>query len=150
MSRAGDLNEFGVRDASAHSLREFMRSELPRLGHLVETCQDGRAAIKALEKTTFDAAILDLRMPGMSGLEVLEHLKKVSPDTEAVVMTGHASMETATMAMRLGAADYITKPCKLADIEAVLCRMADRRELKHKNIALQVRAASAEGAHELE
>src|SRR5260370_21375375 len=77
------------------SLREFMRSELPRLGHEVTVCPDGRSAVKTLEKHTFDAAILDLRMPGMSGIEVLEHLKTVSPDTEAIVMTGHASMETA-------------------------------------------------------
>jgi DNA-binding NtrC family response regulator len=126
-------------------LREFMRSELPRLGHEVTVCADGRAALKALEKSTFDAAILDLRMPGMSGLEVLEHLKKVSPDTEAVVMTGHASIETATMALRLGAADYLTKPCKLADIEAVLLRLTDRRELKHRNRALESRVQVAEG-----
>jgi DNA-binding NtrC family response regulator len=130
-------------------LREFMRTELPRLGHEVTVCQDGRAAVKVLEKSVFDAAILDLRMPGMSGLEVLEHLKKVSPDTEAVVMTGHASIETATLAMRLGAADYMTKPCKLADIEAVLLRIADRRELKHKNLALEVRAQKAEGPSSL-
>src|SRR5271154_7321364 len=102
------------------SLQEFMRSELPRLGHEVVVCPDGKAAVKALEKSTFDAAILDLRMPGMSGIEVLEFLKKVSPDTEAVVMTGHASMETAIEAVRLGACDYITKPCKLAAIAAVL------------------------------
>lgn len=127
------------------SLREFMRAELPRLGHDVTVCQDGRAAVKVLEKTVFDAAILDLRMPGMSGLEVLEHLKKVSPETQAVVMTGHASIETATMAMRLGAADYITKPCKLADIEAVLTRMADRRDLRNKNLALESRVQKAEG-----
>jgi DNA-binding NtrC family response regulator len=127
------------------SLREFMRSELPRLGHEVTVCQDGRAALKVLEKGTFDAAILDLRMPGMTGIEVLEHLKKVSPDTEAVVMTGHASMETAIEAVRLGAFDYITKPCKLAEIEAVLCKVAERRELHNKNIALQTRVRAAEG-----
>jgi DNA-binding NtrC family response regulator len=126
-------------------LREFMRCELPRLGHEVTVCQDGRAAIKVLEKSSFDAAILDLRMPGMSGIEVLEHLKRVSPDTEAVVMTGHASIETATMALRLGAADYMTKPCKLADIEAMLTRMAGLRELKHKNLALETRVQKAEG-----
>jgi DNA-binding NtrC family response regulator len=126
-------------------LREFMRCELPRLGHEVVVCQDGPAALKMLEKSSFDAAILDLRMPGMSGIEVLEHLKRVSPATEAVVMTGHASIETATMAMRLGAADYMTKPCKLADIEAVLTRMADRRELKNKNLALESRVQKAEG-----
>src|SRR5215469_17170457 len=83
-------------------LQELMRSELPRLGHEVTVCPDGRAALKVLEKSTFDAAILDLRMPGMTGIEVLEHLKKVSPDTEAVVLTGHATMETAIEAVRLG------------------------------------------------
>ena len=61
------------------SLQEFMRSELPRLGHEVTVCPDGQTAVKALEKSTFDAAILDLRMPGMTGIEVLEHLKQVSP-----------------------------------------------------------------------
>jgi DNA-binding NtrC family response regulator len=127
------------------SLQEFMRSELPRLGHEVTVCPDGKAALKALEKSTFDAAILDLRMPGMTGIEVLEHLKKVSPDTEAVVMTGHASMETAIEALRIGAFDYITKPCKLVEIEALLTRVAERRELKHKNLALQTRVQAAEG-----
>jgi DNA-binding NtrC family response regulator len=126
-------------------LQEFMRTELPRLGHEVNVCADGRSAMKALEKGTFDAAILDLRMPGMNGIEVLEHLKKVSPDTEAVIMTGHASMETAVEAMRLGAADYITKPCKLAELEVMLCKIAERRELKNKNLALQTRVQAAEG-----
>ena len=105
-----------------------MRSELPRLGHEVTVCPDGRAALKALEKSTFDVAILDLRMPGLTGIEVLEQLKQISPDTEAVVMTGHASMETAIEAIRLGAFDYITKPCKLAEIEAVLAQ--GRREAR--------------------
>jgi DNA-binding NtrC family response regulator len=126
-------------------LQEFMRAELPRLGHEVVVCPDGRTAIKTLEKNTFDAAILDLRMPGMSGIEVLEYLKKVSPDTEAVVMTGHASMETAIEAVRLGAFDYITKPCKLAEIEAVLIKVAERRDLKNTNRALQSRVQNAEG-----
>jgi DNA-binding NtrC family response regulator len=127
------------------SLQEFMRSELPRLGHEVTVCPDGRTALKTLEKTTFDAAILDLRMPGMTGIEVLEQLKQISPATEALVMTGHASMETAIEAMRLGAFDYITKPCKLAEIEAVLRKVAEKRELQHKNLALQSRVKAAEG-----
>jgi DNA-binding NtrC family response regulator len=126
-------------------LQELMRSELPRLGHEVSICPDGKTALKMLEKSTFDAAILDLRMPGMTGIEVLEYLKKVSPDTEAVVLTGHATMETAIEAVRLGALDYMTKPCKLAQIEAVLCKVAEKRELKHKNLALQTRVQAAEG-----
>jgi DNA-binding NtrC family response regulator len=126
-------------------LRELMRDELPRMGHEVTVCADGQTAVQAMEKSSFDAAILDLRMPGMSGIEVLDHLKKVSPDTEAVVMTGYASMETAIEAVRLGAADYITKPCKLAQIEAVLAKLAERREMKHKQTALQSRVQAAEG-----
>jgi DNA-binding NtrC family response regulator len=126
-------------------LQEFMRSELPRLGHEVTVCADGRSAVKALEKGSFDAAILDLRMPGMTGIEVLDHLKRVSPDTEAVVMTGHASTETAIEALRLGAFDYITKPCQLAEIEAVLKRVGEKRELMHKTMALESRAQHAEG-----
>jgi DNA-binding NtrC family response regulator len=127
------------------SLQEFMRSELPRLGHEVTVCPDGRTAVKVLEKSTFDAAILDLRMPGMTGIEVLEHLKQVAPDIEAIVMTGHASMETAIEAVRLGAFDYITKPCKLAEIEVILRKVADKRNLKHKNLALETRVQAAEG-----
>src|SRR5499427_8798938 len=92
-------------------LQEFMRSELPRLGHEVTVCPDGRAALKVLEKSAFDVAILDLRMPGMSGIELLQQLKQVAPDTEAVMMTGHGSLETAVEAMRLGAFDYVRKPC---------------------------------------
>ena len=60
-------------------------------------------------------------------------------------MTGHASMETAIEAMRLGAFDYITKPCKLTQLEAVLCKVLDQRDLKHKNLALQNRVEAAEG-----
>src|SRR5579871_652362 len=126
-------------------LQELMQAELPRLGHEITVCPDGRTALKTLEKSTFDAAILDLRMPGMTGIEVLEQLKQISPDTEAVVMTGHGSMETAVEALRLGAMEYIYKPCKLAEIEAVLLKVAEKRDLKHKNLALQTRVQAAEG-----
>ena len=131
------------------SLQEFMRAELPRLGHEVTVCADGKAALKVLEKTRFDAAILDLRMPGLTGIDVLTYLKQVSPGTEAVVMTGHASQETAIEALRLGAFDYITKPCKLAEIEAILNKIAERRALQNKALALQTRVQAAEGPSNL-
>lgn len=128
-----------------HSLREFMRTELPGMGHEVVICPDGRAALKVLEKERFDAAILDLRMPGMSGIELLQHVKSISPETEAVVMTGYASTETAMQALRLGAFDYITKPCKLDEIEAILNKIVERRDLMHKAQALETRVQAAEG-----
>jgi len=131
------------------SLQELMKAELPRLGHEVTVCPDGRTALRVMEKATFDAAILDLKMPDMTGIQVLERLKQVSPDTEAVMMTGYASKETAVEAMRLGAFDYIEKPCKLVEIEAILLKIVERRKLKHKNIALQTRIHAAEGPNRL-
>src|SRR5438067_134472 len=127
------------------SLQELMRSELPRLGHVVTVCPDGKTAMKVLEKEPFDAAILDVRMPGVTGIEVLQHLKKVAPDTEAIIMTGHASTETAIEALRLGAFNYITKPAKLSEIDANLQKIAEKRLLKNKNIALETRVVAAEG-----
>jgi DNA-binding NtrC family response regulator len=127
------------------SLQEVMRTEIPSLGHEIIVCPDGRAAVKALEKNTFDAAILDLRMPGLNGIEVLEQIKQVAPDTEVVIMTGHASIDTAIDAVRLGAFDYITKPAKLAQLETILRKVAEKKELKNKNLALQTRVQAAEG-----
>ncbi|MGL4420906.1 MAG: sigma-54-dependent transcriptional regulator, partial [Gemmataceae bacterium] len=127
-------------------LREFMASELPRLGHTIVTCGDTRTAFEALKTNTFDAAILDMKMESeRSGLQVLTHLKQVSPDTEAVIMTGYASQETAIEALRLGAFDYLTKPCKLTDIEGLLLRISEKKKLKNQAAALQARTAAAEG-----
>ncbi|MBX7106725.1 MAG: sigma-54 dependent transcriptional regulator [Gemmataceae bacterium] len=122
-----------------------MRTELPRLGHEVTTCPDGLAALKALARANYDAAILDIRMPGMNGIELLSQLKTVSPNTEVVMMTGHASMETAMQALRLGAFDYMTKPCKLAEIEAILRKISEKRDLQNKALAAEARATAAEG-----
>jgi DNA-binding NtrC family response regulator len=84
-------------------------------------------------------------MPSIGGIEVLEQLKRLSPDTEAVMMTGHASMETAIEAVRLGAFDYITKPAKMAEIEAILMKISEKRDLKNANLALQTRLQAVEG-----
>jgi DNA-binding NtrC family response regulator len=127
------------------SLQEVMRTEIPSLGHEVVICPDGKAAVKSLEKNTFDAAILDLRMPGLNGIEVLEQIKQVAPDTEVVIMTGHASIDTAIDAVRLGAFDYITKPAKLTQLETILRKVVEKKELKNKNLALQTRVQAAEG-----
>ena len=123
-----------------------MRTELPRLGHEVTVCPDSKSGIEAVKKAAFDAAILDLRMEhDKAGLQVLAALKQVSPDTEAVIMTGYGSTETAVEALRLGAFDYLTKPCKLTDMEALLLRIQEKRKLKHKTAALESRVQAAEG-----
>ena len=127
------------------SLREFMRTELPGLGHDVTVCADGMAAIKALEKGPFDVALLDIKMPNKTGIEVLDQIKHLSPSTEVVLLTGYASVDTAVQAVRLGAFDYLTKPCRLADLEGLLRRIAEKRDLVNKTIAWEKRVKAAEG-----
>jgi DNA-binding NtrC family response regulator len=127
------------------SLQELMRAELPRLGIDLTVCGDGKAAVKALEKNIFDLALLDIRMPGLTGVEVLQQIKAVSPSTEVILLTGHASLETAVEALRYGAFDYITKPCKLAELEVLLRRVAEKRDLVNQNFALARRVEAAEG-----
>ena len=127
-------------------LREFMKTELPRLGHEVTVCPDSKTALEVIKKSAFDAAILDMRMEhDKAGLHVLAALKQAYPDIEAVIMTGYGSTETAVEALRLGAFDYLTKPCKLSDIEGLLLRIQEKRKLKHKTAALETRVQAAEG-----
>ena len=130
-------------------IRDVMRLELPRMGHEVTICSDGKAAIAALEKNTFDAAIVDLRMPGLSGWDVITHIKQVSPETEVIISTGHGSMEEAIQAIRRGAYDFLTKPTKLASIASVLQRVADKRALLNKTIALETRLKAVEGGPDI-
>jgi DNA-binding NtrC family response regulator len=127
------------------SLQEFMRTELPRLGHDVVVCPNGSTALAAIAQQSFDVAILDIRMPDISGIDVLQRLKQIAPDTEAVMMTGYASEESMVQAMRLGACDYLRKPCKMSEIEAVLLRAVDKKKLKTKAAALEARVQAAEG-----
>jgi DNA-binding NtrC family response regulator len=142
-SRQGSLRILFA-DDEAH-LRDLMQLELPRLGHEVTVCPDGAAAIRALERGPYDAALLDIRMPGISGIEVLNQVKQISPDTQVIILTGHATVDTAVQALRLGAFDYLTKPCKWAELEVLLQRIAERRDLTNKTTALETRLKQAEG-----
>lgn len=131
-------------DDESH-LRELMQMELPRLGHDVTVCPDGVAALKALEKGSFDVALMDMRMPGLTGIEVLGKIRSICPETAVIILTGHATVDTAVQALRLGAFDYLTKPCKWAELESILKRVAERRDLSHKAVALETRLKQAEG-----
>jgi len=131
------------------ALQELMSLELPRLGHEVTVCPDGLTAAAALERNTYDCLIVDLDMPGMSGIDVIAKAKELAPETEAVVLTGKSSFETAVDALRHGAFDYLTKPCKLVHLETLLQRVAEKRELSILCLALKSRLARAEGDSQL-
>ena len=127
------------------SLQQLLGRELQRMGYEVTVCPDGLTAVAALEMNSFDCLLVDLDMPGMTGLEVIGKAKEMSPDTDAIVMTGKSSLETAVEALRHGVFDYITKPCKLADLDRLLQRVAEKRELTNKYRALKRQLEQIEG-----
>ena len=131
------------------SIQELMRIELPRLGHEATVCPDGRTALAALDRTSYDCVIVDLDMPGVGGLEVIARVRETSPDTETVIITGKSSLESAVAAVRQGVFDYLTKPCKLAEIQALLERVRTKRSLTSRLRALERRVRRAEGTSQL-
>ncbi len=110
-------------------LREFMEEELPRYGHRVTTFADGASALTALGLQSFDCALIDLKMPGMNGLELIGRLREQAPDLQTILLTGNADLNVAVQAMRLGAFDFLEKPCKLRELETALLRVADKLAL---------------------
>jgi DNA-binding NtrC family response regulator len=131
------------------SLTEMMQSELPRMGHATTVCSSPGEAIKAIDENTFDAAIIDLKMPGGSGWDVVDHLRTVSPETEYVISTGHGDMDAAIQAIRTGAYDFLPKPVSLFEIAAVLDRIGEKKSLENKNAALTNQLQRAEGRSDL-
>ena len=111
---------------------------LTNRGYKVTTANNGDAAIQALEKENFDVVVLDLKMPGMDGLVTLKEIKKLGLFTETLILTGHGSIDTALEAIKLGAYDYLTKPCEIEDlvgkIEGAWQRKdgAEKKEMKEK------------------
>jgi DNA-binding NtrC family response regulator len=130
-------------------IQELMSIELPRMGHEVTVCPDGLTAAAALQRNTYDCVLVDLNMPGLNGMEVIELAKELSPETEAIVLTGKSTLDTAIAALRNGVFDYLTKPCKLAELESLLSRVAQKRELKNQYRALKRQLDRIEGGKSL-
>ena len=126
-----------------------MGTELPRMGHEVTVCPDGLTAIAALERNTYDCILVDLNMPGIDGIGVIEKAAELSPDTYSIVLTGKSSFETAISALRRGAFDYLTKPCKLIELETVLNKVRERRDLNNRCKALEKEVKRLQGSAQL-
>ena len=131
------------------SLQELMSLEIPRMGHEVTVCPDGLTAEAALQRNTYDCLLVDLDMPGLSGIDVIERALTLSPEAEAIVLTGKSSLESAVAALRHGAFDYLTKPCKLQDLEKLLKRVVEKREMNNRYRALKHQLQQAEGSPQL-
>ncbi|MEC8930054.1 MAG: sigma-54 dependent transcriptional regulator, partial [Candidatus Latescibacterota bacterium] len=120
-------------------IREGLKEALEIPGYAIETVPDGDTVRARLKQAHFDVVILDLRMPGSSGLVLLEHVGQHYPDTQAILLTAHGNVSTAVEAMKKGAHDFLTKPVDLAHLRLVVERAIDRAELVRENRKLQSR-----------
>lgn len=93
-----------------------MAKLLTERGYLVKAVNSGDSAIQELEEQDFDVVVLDLKMPGMDGLATLREIKKLDLFTQTLILTGHGSIDTAKEALKLGAYDYLTKPCEIEEM----------------------------------
>ncbi len=121
------------------SIRAGVSRVLDRAGYRCKTGADGQEALLALADRPYDLVLLDIKMPGMSGIEVLERIVAEYPDISVVMATAMADTRTAIEAMRTGAYDYIIKPFQSDDLVMTVERALERRRLLLENKAYQVR-----------
>ncbi len=119
------------------SLRELLAIVLRREGHEVLLAESGEAALKALKRGPLDLLISDIKMPDMSGVEVLRAAKATDASLPAIMMTAYASTETAVEAMRLGACDYLIKPFDVDELKLKVREKLDARQLRQENVLLK-------------
>lgn len=113
------------------SILTLMRINLTALGHHVETFDNGRDAIKVVRDRHFDVAFIDIIMPEMNGLEVLERVRALSPTTDCIIATSFGTVEYTIESLRRGAIDFIIKPIGQPELRPVLGRVAERRSSKN-------------------
>ncbi|PIS00531.1 MAG: two-component system response regulator [Chlamydiae bacterium CG10_big_fil_rev_8_21_14_0_10_35_9] len=123
-------------------LRSFLKDTLIRKGKIITTAEDGLEAINILKKSSFDLVITDLKMPHKTGLDVLNFIKKHDPKTTVVLMTAHASVETAVEAMQKGAFHYLIKPFSPDAIETILQKAEEQVALIEENEFLKEEMSS--------
>lgn len=114
-----------------------MQHILQKAGYLVTACKDGESGLQALEQQLFDLVLTDLRMPGISGMDVLAYIQKNTPDTPVIMITGHASLDSAVEAMKLGAYHYISKPFRLSEAREIIKGALELRRVKVENKTLK-------------
>jgi len=110
---------------------EFLSRRLINYQYDVTTCLSGEKALEMTRDYDFDVVILDVLMPGMDGIETLREIKKIKPLIEVIMLTGHASRESGIEGIKLGAHDYLSKPCNTEDLIAKINDAYDRK-IKHE------------------
>ena len=123
---------------------KVMKKELTRMGYSVVCADCGEKAIDTFKKRNFEVIILDIKMPGIGGLNTLKGVKEIDPEVEVIMLTGRATIESAVESMKIGAYDYITKPCRLSELDILLKKAYEKRQISKENISLKRLVTSKE------
>lgn len=133
MNSNGSILVAEDQDSARESLVELLRGE----GYEVHEAADGNAAISLVDKLDLDLVLTDLMMPGADGIAVMKHVRDISPQTLVMIMSAHATVETAIEAIRLGAQDYLLKPLLFAEVLRKIRHLMDHRKLAWENQLLR-------------
>jgi CheY-like chemotaxis protein len=126
-------------------VRESVRDWLIDDGYDVDVAENGDEALEKIKKEEFGVIVLDLKLPGIDGLQVFEHAKELKPETKGVIITAYPSKETQEKAKRLGLLDYLSKPFKVEDLEKLITEAlgeAERKKFDKKHLWLELGAVS--------
>ncbi|MEW6666246.1 MAG: response regulator [Thermodesulfobacteriota bacterium] len=107
-----------------------MTKLLVHRGYRVTAVNSGDSALRILHEQGFDVIVLDLKMPGLDGMAALKEIQRLGLSTEVLILTGHGSMDTAFKAIEMGAYDYVTKPCEIAELVAKIEAALARKRVK--------------------
>jgi DNA-binding response OmpR family regulator len=119
------------------AIRYSVSKTLQRIGYQVDEASSGEEALEMISKSEYEVILTDIRMPGLTGVELLKRIKDISPDGIVILMTGYASLGTAVESLRLGAHDYLIKPSSSQDIRQSVARGVERaRNLKRRRALL--------------
>ncbi|MBI5584784.1 MAG: sigma-54-dependent Fis family transcriptional regulator [Deltaproteobacteria bacterium] len=118
-------------------LVEAFKKQLTADGMEVITASCAKEALATIKKKTFDVGVLDIKLPDLNGVELLLKLKQLEPHLEVIMLTGFASVDTAIRSMKLGAYDYLTKPCKISELHKVITKAYEKKTLEEKTIVLK-------------
>ena len=119
------------------AIRYSVSKTLQRIGYQVDEAASGEEALDMIARHEYEVILTDIRMPGLSGVDLLKRIKDISPDAIVILMTGYASLGTAVESLRLGAHDYLIKPSSSQDIRQSVARGVERaRNLKRRRALL--------------
>lgn len=130
-------------------VRTRLQKALAKENHIVHTYGSGEEFLKSLESTQYDLAFLDVVLPGMNGIDILKQVKTRFPETEAILITGYASIDSAIQAVKLGAFHYVSKPFKLEEIRNLTDKALEHKRLLFENRDLKSRLEACDGLGEI-